>query len=796
MATSPESNLKLEIAHVLLIDVVGYSKLLVNEQIELLEILNKIVRETRRFRAAEAAGKLTRLPTGDGMALIFSDSAEAPVECALEIAQAVKEHPLLQLRMGAHSGAIKEIKDVNDRPNFAGAGLNIAQRVLDCGDAGHILLSRRLGEDLMGYRHWQPYLTHLGECEVKHGIKVQLINLCKGDLGNPRPPEKVRLQQARLRRWKSSAKEWTGQSRRRRLGVAASCLFVAAALAALLWLALRPAAGEGIAVLPFGNLSEDQTNRIFVDGVQDEILTSLSKVSGLKVISRPSVMPYAANTKRNLRKIADDLGVSHLLEGNVQRDGQRVRVYAQLIDARTNSNVWADRFDGELADVFAIQSQIAERIVAQLRIRLSPQEKAAIGQAPTRDLAAYDLYARAKKLVDGATISAQAKEDLTEAVILLEEAIKRDPLFLFAAYQLAHAQDQLYLRFDRTPARLAAATAAVQAVQRIAPDSGEARLALAKHLYWAENNYTRAREEAARAARDLPNDPYPALLTGYMDRREGRWEESTRHLLRALELDPQNPIILAQIALTYFNQRRFTEMATVLDRAVQLVPDDIALKARRAAVDYDWRGDTKPLRAVVQSVVNDPGVVQRIADFRMDLALLERDQAAMAAALASLPEDGCSVATLPFPTSWCDGLAARMRHDEEAARTAFGATRFAAEQILRDQPQNAGAWCVLGMANAALGRKSEAIEAGSRAVELLPVEKDALTGAYLVGYLAIIYAWTGETDRAFAELERATTLPSYWSYGSLLLHPYWDPLRGDPRFQAILARLAPREPGA
>ncbi len=455
MPNPPDSDLKLEIAHVLLIDVVGYSKLLVNEQIDVLNDLNRIVRATDHFRSAEAEGKLTRLPTGDGMALLFFDSPETAVQCALEIARATKDHRRMQLRMGAHSGPIKEVVDVNDRANFAGAGLNIAQRVLDCGDAGHILLSKRLAEDLVGYRHWHPHLVDLGECEVKHGVKVQLVNLCKGDLGNPNVPEKVRLQHARLQKWKTSARKWARVSRTRRMSVLAACVLLFLGVAAALWFGLRSAAGgQSIAVLPFGNLSEEKGSTFFVDGVQDEILTNLAKVSGLKVISRTSVMPYKPVGERDLRSIARDLGVSHLLEGNVQRSGKQVRVSAQLIEASTATQVWADSFGGELADVFAIQSQIAERIVAQLRVRLSRAEKAAIEQPPTRDLAAYDLYARAKSLIDGSIFSSNAREDLVQAVLLLEEAVKRDPLFLLAAYQLAHAQDQLYFRFDTSPTRL------------------------------------------------------------------------------------------------------------------------------------------------------------------------------------------------------------------------------------------------------------------------------------------------------------------------------------------------------
>ena len=789
-----DAPLKLEIAHVLLVDVVGYSKLLVNEQIELLQELNRVVRTSPHFRAAEASGKLIRLPTGDGMALLFFDSAEAPVECALEISAAVKSDPRMQLRMGAHSGPIKEVMDVNDRANFAGAGINMAQRVLDCGDAGHILLSKRLAEDLSSYRHWHGYLQDLGECEVKHGVRMHLFNLCKEGLGNPVIPQRVRQQRRRLEKVRAATRRLTAGSPLRKAALIAACLLVSAAIAFGLWIALQSDGERSIAVLPFGNLSAEQDTAFFVDGMQDEILTDLSKVAGLKVISRTSLMKYKAAAQRNVREIAQSLGVSHVLEGNVQRIGNRIRVHAQLTEAKSDSHVWADRYDGELADVFAIQSEIAERIAAQLRIRLSPDVKAAIEEAPTRDLVAYDLYARAKSLIDAAVFSASAKEELLTAAEMLNQAVARDAKFFLAFYQLAHVHDQLYLRFDRTAARLAAAESAIQRVEQLQPGAGEAHLARAKHLYWGHADYDRARAELAIAQRALPNDPMPALLTGYIDRRQGRWEQSTRNLERALELDPRNSYTLRQIALTYYNQRRFAEMARVLDRAVALAPDDIIAQAQRAAVDIDWRANTKPLHAVVQSAVAaSPDAARKISDIWMELTFVERDAEASERALAFLSENGCHIEAIPFPRSWCEGLAARLRGDEEAARRAFTATREEALSLVRDMPEYAGAACVLGMAAAALGEKEEAIHAGRRAVELLPISKDALNGPLLVGYLAIIYAWTGQNDVALEQLERATSVPSFWSYGNLVLHPYWDPLRGDPRFEKLVASLAPRK---
>ncbi len=792
MSTEPESDLELQIAHVLLIDIVGYSKLLVNGQIELLQHLNRIVRETAHFRSAEASGKLMRLPTGDGMALLFFDSPEAPVQCALEISTALRQQPLMQLRMGVHSGPIKEVPDVNDRSNYAGAGINMAQRVLDCGDAGHILLSERSAEDLRSYQHWFPHLQDLGECEVKHGVRLRLFNLCKDGLGNPALPERVKCQRGLLRRLTA----WGAASNGRKILLGTVPLFtlLAAALGIWLWLqASQQAEAKSIAVLPFANQSDEKANEYFVNGVQDEILTGLSKIADLKVINQASVMRFTAKAARDPIAIARKLGVSHVLIGSVQKVVDRVRVHAQLIDARSNSQIWGDSYDGELADVLTIQSKIAGQIAAQLQLKLSSQEKAAIAERPTNDPLAYDHYVRAKGLIHDAVFSQRGKEDLSDAVQLLTQATTRDPLFFLAYYQLAHAHDQLYQRFERTQSRLALAEAAIQVLQRLRPDSGETHLALAKHLYWAGRIHDRARQELEIARQSLPNEAVVPLLLAYIDRREGRWDDSTRSFERARALDPENSLILQQLSLSFLQLRRFPEMAAILDQAIALEPNNIGLRAQRAAVDIDWRADTGPLHSLIEQLLStDPAGAATIADFWLDLALCERDAAGAVRALAFLGADGCQTNNIPFPRAWCEGLVARISGDEAAAQSAFLRARTALERLRQDDPNNGGALGALAMADAALGRKEEAIQGGHRAVELLPTSKDALNGPLLVGYLAIIYSWTGDNDAAIEQLERATGVPSYWSYGNLRLHPYWDQLRGDPRFENLVQSFAPK----
>jgi TolB-like protein/class 3 adenylate cyclase len=394
--TTPD--LPLEIAHLLLIDIEGYSKLLIDEQIQFLKEVNQIVRSTECFRAAERAGKLTRVPTGDGMALLFLRSPEEPVRCALEISKTLKDHPHIRVRMGVHSGPVNRVTDVNDRANIAGAGINIAQRVMDCGDAGHILLSKHLADDLAEYRHWRPHLHDLGECEVKYGLRLHVVNLYKDGVGNPNLPKKLK----RGRRWKEAAVSVRPISAPRwpKSVLLIAMLGSAVALAvSLLTLFNRapptttsvstktraiPTSAQSafpensIAVLPFENLSADKENAYFADGMQDEILSRLVKIAGLKTISRVSVMQYKNGVARNLREIGQQLGVANVVEGSVQRLGNRVRVNAQLIDARTDRQLWAQTYDRDLADVFAIQSQIAKAIAEQLQAKLLPSEENAI----------------------------------------------------------------------------------------------------------------------------------------------------------------------------------------------------------------------------------------------------------------------------------------------------------------------------------------------------------------------------------------------------------------------------------
>jgi TolB-like protein len=792
MSTEIKKEIQLEIAHVLFIDIVGYSKLSINDQRAAVDELTQVVRASDQFQRAEAAGRLIKIPTGDGIALVFYTSPEAPTQCALEISRVLKEHPRLRLRMGIHSGPVSGIVDVTERANLAGAGINIAQRVMECGDAGHILLSKHVAEDLEEYEQWRPLLHDLGTCEVKHGVRIGVTNLYSEEVGNPQLPTKfLALKKHRSRvHWAQAAM---------------ALLALAAVVAAFIFILRKPirsvlsVAEKSIAVLPFENLSEEKTNAFFADGVQDEILTHLARIADLKVISRTSVMQYKPGVVRDLREIGQQLGVAHLLEGSVQRAANRVRVNAKLIDARTDAHLWAQTYDRDLADVFAIQSEIAKAIADQLQARLSPNERAAIEKPPTSDLAAFDLYTRAKTLLLTTSFTPIGEQNLRQAVDLLNQAATRDPAFFEAYYQLVFAHGRLYsLGFDHTVNRLASAEAALQAAIRLRPDAGETHLARAYYLYYGPRDYAGALAELENARRSLPNDPRLSELTGYILRRRGQQEEGLRNLEKAIELDPRNYFIMQQIALSYQFLRRYPEEAAILDRVLTIVPKDAATKVNRALVDFNSKADTKPLHQAIDSILTgDPGAISEVADTWFVCALAEHDQVAAERALVALGDNPWWVdAAVILRRSFGEGLLARVRKDEAKARAAFGKARAEQEKIVQAQPDYGPALCVLGLIDAALGRKEAALGEARRATELLPVEKDSVNGGRMLVYFAIVATWAGEKDLALQQLElgvRAPTSSQALNYGALKLLPFWEPLRGDPRFEKIVASLAPKE---
>ena len=550
-------------------------------------------------------------------------------------------------------------------------------------------------------------------------------------------------------------------------------------------------APEGsIAVLPFENLSDDKEHAFFANGVQDDILTKLAKVADLKVISRTSVMQYRG--KQNAREIGAALRVSHVLEGSVRRDGARIHLNAQLIDTRTDTHVWAEEYDRDLSDMFAIQSEIAKTVADQLQAKLSPREKAAIKQTPTADVAAFDLYSRAKTLIFSTRGS--STQNLLQAVDLLNQAVARDPSFFQAYCWLANMHDALYFfGYAHTAERLALAEAALNAAFRLQPDSGEAHLARATHLYWGYLDYENALAELEIARRTLPNNPRVFEMIGNITRRQGKFEEALRYYERAVELEPRTLDILQNTADTYQMLRRYAESATLRDRALAIDPDDVGTKVSRAFLELNWKADTRRLHQTIDSIrEKNPAAVQSAAYWWWICALAERDAAAAANALEVIGEN-FNYDAIQFSRAFLEGLLARMTKDDAKARSAFAAARTQQEKVVQAQPNYAPAVCVLGVIDAGLGRKEDALREGRRAIELMPVEKESLKGAHMIEYFAIIAAWVGDNDLACEQLAIATRLPGTLSYGQLKLLPYWDPLRGDPRFEKIVASLAPKE---
>jgi TolB-like protein len=552
---------------------------------------------------------------------------------------------------------------------------------------------------------------------------------------------------------------------------------------------------KSIAVLPFENFSSDKENAFFADGVQDDILTALSKVADLKVISRTSVMSYAAGANRNLREIAQALGVSHVVEGSVRRSDGKVRVSAQLIDARNDAHLWADTYDRDLSDVFATESDIAKTIVEQLRARLSASEKAAIEEQPTKDITAHDLYVRAKLLNESSSFSARRLEKLVETAGLLDQAVARDPDFLLAHCLLANTHGLIYFYgLDHTPARVALAEAAVNAAARLRPDAGETHLARADVLYRCYLDYDRARAELALAQSALPNNAQVLALTSFIDRRQSRWQEAVQGLERALELDPRNWYYLQQISLSYHFLRRYNDEIAALERVIAILPDDVIMKVARAWVEMEWKADPRPLANTVEPILKqNPASVMTFTQYYLGLGLYQRDAKAAENAVAAMPAQGIGLDQVPLPVAFWKGLVARMNGDSAAAQSAFLAARGEMESIVREQPNYASGLCTLALIDAGLGRKEQAINEARRACELLPITKDSINGVHMMEFLAVVYAWTGEKDHAIEQLRATLHYPTVLSYGQLKLHPQWDPLRGDPRFEEMAASLAPKD---
>ncbi|HEX4637900.1 MAG TPA: hypothetical protein VH170_00270 [Chthoniobacterales bacterium] len=554
------------------------------------------------------------------------------------------------------------------------------------------------------------------------------------------------------------------------------------------WARSHPPTDKSIAVLPFDNLSRDPDNAFFAEGVQDEILTDLAKIADLKVISRTSVMQYKNAAARNLREIAQQLGVAHLLEGSVQRAGGKVRVNAQLIDARNDAHLWAQTYDRDLADVFAIQSEIAQTIAEQLRAQLSPTERAAISQPPTTDVVANDLYIRAQAL-DYQVNDPGAKEGLLEGVRLLQEAVRRDPNFLLAYCLLCEINLDIYWGgFDHTDGRREQANRALQRAEQIRPDAGEVHLQKGAYAYHGFRDYERARTEFEVARRLLPNSGQLYTYLAAVDRRQARWDDAIRNFSRACELDPRNVFIFEESSFTHFGLKHFAESKSLMERALALDPTNVFIRAWISQVVYAERADTAPWRSQLNAILSEGKERASHAAFMFVMcALAERNRNTAAQALDLMPAEGAVDFFDSFwPRDWYVGLVARSFGDENAAQKAFASARIVAAKNVKEQPDYAANWEVLGAIDAGLRRKAEAIKEGKRACELLPISKDGWDGPSMVTNLALIYTWLGEKDLALEQLDISAKAPAGITYGDLKLSPVWDPLRNDPRFEKIL----------
>jgi len=791
MSTEIKKEIELEIAHVLFIDIVGYSKLSINDQHAAVEELNQVVRASEQFQRAEAASRLIKIPTGDGMALVFYRSPEAPSQCAVEISRALKEHPRLQLRMGIHSGPVGGVVDVNERANLAGAGINMAQRVMDCGDAGHILLSKHVAEDLEEYQKWRPLLHDLGSCEVKHGARVSVVNLYDDQFGNAKLPRRFETVQKRR-----THLLWTAT---------AAVLLALAAIVAGIAVFSRYRVGstlaaseKSIAVLPFENLSDDKANAYFADGIQDEILTRLSKIADLKVISRTSTQHYKS-APENLSEIAKQLGVAHILEGSVQKSGDAVRVNVQLIKAATDSHLWADTFDRKLTDIFSVESEVAKAIADQLRAKLTGQEEQVIAAKPTDNPEAYDAYLRGLAY----TLRTQnTPGNYLGAQKYFREAVRLDPKFALSWALLSYVDARGYRTQNLQPtvALREEARQAAETALSLQPNLGEAVVAKGQYHYACLKDYDTAVPYFERARQLLPNSSRVPESLAYIARRRAQWDLSESYFNEAERLDPRNVNLITQHAQTYLALRRFPEALRKFDQVLNITPGDTDTVVEKAAI-AQAEGDlprASTLLAPLQPAIDDPTALETQAY----QAILERRPVQIISRLKEIlakpdPALGYYNGELRFWLGWAQEVSG----DHAAAQESWRQARSELEPFLKEQPENFILIGDLALINMGLGEKDTALTLVERAMAGNPIEKDAMEGPQTIEILARVAARVGEPDRAIVALQKILSIPGDGALATgigltpalLRLDPMFDPLRNDPRFQKLAASQAPSD---
>ena len=772
MSVESKKEIQLEIAHVLFIDIVGYSKLSINEQHAAVEELNRIVRASEQFQRADAANRLIRIPTGDGMVLVFYTNPEAPAQCAVEISGALKEHPRLQLRMGIHSGPVSGVVDVNERANLAGAGINMAKRVMDCGDSGHILLSKHVAEDLEEYEKWRPFLHDLGACEAKHGVRVSVVNLYDDQFGNAKLPRKFETVQKRRKRVRWAA-------------TAAALLALAAIVAGIAMvsryrmrstLAAPVAPEKSIAVLPFENRSEDKANAYFADGIQDEILTRLSKIADLKVISRTSTQHYKS-APENLSEIARQLGVAHILEGSVQKSGDAVRVNVQLIKGANDSHLWADTFDRKLTDIFSVESDVAKAIADKLRAKLTGREEQVIAGKPTDNPEAYDAYLRglayALKAVPTAANAIGAQK-------YLKEAVRLDPKFALSWALLSFVEARSYLSqiFQPTVSLREEARQAAETALSLHPDLGEALLAKGYYQYACLRDYETAKRYFERARQSLPNSSRVPELLAYVARREGQWNQSELYFNEAENLDPLNANLLIQRSFSYIFLRRFPEALRKLDQVLSITPNDLNTLVYKAAL-AQAEGDLARA-SVILAPLHPDAQDARALETQVYQAMLERQTGQIIPRLNQIistsdPSLGYVNSELRLWLGWAQEVAG----DRAAALETWQHARTELESFVKEQPDNYILLGDLALVNAALGNKEVAFDLANKAAAAIPNAKDAVAGPGTNEILARVAARFKENDAAIAAIEK------------LIATPYENPFAPGVPLTPALLRLDP-----